>query len=63
MIIYEYTFEDGTVLRLLDIGLSITEIRKLKELHGESKLKCSMLNSSAGCGANDGGIEDNEHTI
>lgn len=36
--IYKYTFEDGTVLRLLDIGLSVVEVWKLEELHG----KCSV---------------------
>lgn len=35
--IFKYTFEDGTVLKLLDIGLSVAEIWKLEELHGRCK--------------------------
>ena len=37
--IYKYTFEDGTVLRLLDIGLSIAEVWKLEELHGKCRVE------------------------
>ena len=35
--IYKYTFEDGTVLRLLDIGLSVEEVWMLEKLHGKCK--------------------------
>lgn len=35
--IYRYTFEDGTVLRLLNIGLSGEEVWALEELHGKCK--------------------------
>ena len=34
---YIYTFEDGTVLKLLNVGLSVTEVWKLEELHGKCK--------------------------
>lgn len=34
---YIYTFEDGTVLKLLNAGLSVAEVRKLEELHGKCK--------------------------
>ena len=37
--IYKYTFEDGTVLRLFDIGLSVAEVWKLEELHGECRVE------------------------
>lgn len=33
--IYKYTFEDGTVLRLLDVGLSVEEVWALEKLHGK----------------------------
>jgi len=33
--IYVYTFADGTCLRLLDTGLSVEEIWKLQEIHGD----------------------------
>ena len=32
-----YTFDDGTVLILEDIGLSTEEVWKLEELHGRCK--------------------------
>ena len=35
--IYKYTFEDGTILRLIDVGLSVAEVWKLQELHGKCK--------------------------
>ena len=35
--IFKYVFDDGTVLMLLDVGLSTEEIWKLQELHGECK--------------------------
>ena len=38
---YIYTFEDGTVLTLLNIGLSVAEVWKLEELHG----KCRSIES------------------
>ena len=37
--IYVYTFEDGTVLKLIDVGLSIEEVWKLQELHGKCKIE------------------------
>ena len=37
--IFKYTFEDGTILRLLDIGLSVEEVWALEKLHGECKLE------------------------
>ena len=33
--IYTYTFQDGTVLKLIDTGLSLAEIWKLEEIHGK----------------------------
>lgn len=33
--VWIYTFEDGTVLRLLDVGLSVEEVWKLQLIHGE----------------------------
>lgn len=38
---YIYAFEDGTVLTLLNVGLSVAEVWKLEELHG----KCRTLES------------------
>lgn len=35
--IYIYTFEDGTVLKLLDAGLSVEEVWKMQELHGKCR--------------------------
>lgn len=35
--IFIYKFEDGTVLRLLNVGLSVAEVWKLEELHGKCK--------------------------
>ena len=37
MTTWVYEFEDGTKLELLNIGLSVEEIWKLKELHGDVK--------------------------
>lgn len=34
MIVWIYTFEDGTELKLLDFGLSTEEVWKLQEIHG-----------------------------
>lgn len=34
MMVWTYAFEDGTVLRLLDAGLTIAEICELQDLHG-----------------------------
>lgn len=39
--IYIYTFADKTVLKLLNVGLSVAEIWKLEELHG----KCRSIES------------------
>ena len=36
-IILKYIFEDGTVLRLLDVGLSRIEVWRLEELHGKCR--------------------------
>ena len=33
--IYEYTFADGEVFQLYDKGLSVADIWKLEEIHGE----------------------------
>lgn len=33
--IYKYTFEDGTILQLANVGLSVEEVWKLQELHGK----------------------------
>lgn len=38
---YIYTFEDGTVLKLLNVGLSVAKVWKLEELHG----KCRSIES------------------
>ena len=40
--IFKYIFEDGTILRLLDAGLSLAEIWKLEELHGKCNLECEV---------------------
>lgn len=37
--IVKYTFDDGTVIRLLDVILSTEEIRKLQELHGKYRVE------------------------
>ena len=37
--IIKYSFEDGTVLRLLDVGLSTEEVWKLQELHGKCEVE------------------------
>ena len=42
--IFKYTFDDGTVLKLLDIGLSVAEIWKLEELHGKCRMKARIKN-------------------
>lgn len=42
-LIFKYTFEDGTVLRLLDVGLSVEEIRVLQELHGKCKIESEKI--------------------
>lgn len=34
MTIWIYRFDDGTKLELLNVGLSIAELWKLQELHG-----------------------------
>ena len=39
--IFIYTFEDGTILKLLDVGLSCEEVWKLQELHGKCKAERS----------------------
>ena len=39
--IFKYTFEDGTILRLLDIGLSVEEVWALEKLHGKCKMEGS----------------------
>ena len=33
--IYQYNFADGTVLKLIEGGLTMQEIWKLEELHGK----------------------------
>lgn len=35
MIIWIYKFKDGTVLKLLDTGLSVGELWALEEMHGD----------------------------
>ncbi len=37
--IFKYTFENGTVLRLLDVGLSGEEVWVLQKLHGKCKME------------------------
>lgn len=32
--VWIYIFDDGTVLRLLDVGLSVEEVWKLQLIHG-----------------------------
>ena len=39
--IYIYAFDDGTVLTLLNVGLTVAEVLKLEELHG----KCRNIES------------------
>lgn len=34
MTIWTYSFEDGTLLKLIDVGFSIKELWKLEEMHG-----------------------------
>ncbi len=38
MKIWIYIFEDGTVLKLLDVGFSCQELWALKKLHGKAKV-------------------------
>ncbi len=38
MTIYRYEFEDGTVLRLVEIGLSVEECWALEKLHGKAQV-------------------------
>ena len=40
--IFKYIFEDGTVLRLLDIGLSVEEVWALEKLHGKCKMESEV---------------------
>ena len=44
MTIWVYTFEDGTVLRLYQDGLSTIEVWKLAEIHG----KCLGVKATKG---------------
>lgn len=44
--IFKYTFEDGTILRLLDVGLSCAEVWKLEELHGKCKVESDKRSDS-----------------
>lgn len=37
MMVWVYTFDDGTILKLLEVGLSTEEVWKLQELHGACK--------------------------
>lgn len=37
--IFKYIFEDGTILKLLDIGLSVEEVWELEKLHGKCKVE------------------------
>lgn len=39
-IVWVYTFEDGTVLKLLDNGLTTEEVILLQKVHGKAHLKC-----------------------
>ena len=41
--IFKYIFEDGTILRFLDIGLSCEEVWKLEELHGKCKAESGKV--------------------
>lgn len=34
-VVYKYTFQDGTELKLLNIGFSVQEVWKLQEIHGK----------------------------
>lgn len=36
---FVYTFEDGTVITLVNTGFSAAEVWKLQELHGKCHLK------------------------
>lgn len=38
-VFYVYTFDDGTVLTLLNFGFSTDELWKMKELHGNCKIE------------------------
>lgn len=40
---YIYKFEDGTILTLVNIGFSIAEGFKMKELHGDCKLEIKQV--------------------
>ena len=35
MIIFVYSFEDGTILRLIDQGLTLREVFALESIHGK----------------------------
>ena len=43
MMVLVYRFEDGTVLKLLEVGLSTEELWKLQELHGACKLSWEKI--------------------
>ena len=38
--IWVYSFDDGTTLRLLDVGFSTQELWLLQSLHGKCNVNC-----------------------
>ena len=40
---YIYKFEDGTILTLVNNGLSIAEGSKMRELHGDCELEIKQV--------------------
>ena len=43
MTVWIYIFEDGTTLKLLNMGLSTEEVWKLQELHGAVKVSHEQI--------------------
>ena len=41
--IFKYTFEDGTILRLFDSGLSVAEVWELEKIHGKCKVESDTV--------------------
>lgn len=43
MTVWVYTFADGTVLKLLEVGLSVEDVWKLSEVHGRASVTLSEV--------------------
>lgn len=46
--VWVYTFTDGTVLQLLQNGLSVAEVRALEPIHGKCSITHKTLKEAIG---------------